>query len=67
MASLTDKAGDYGVAILNDCKYGMEKPANGCLALTLIHTPKGEYSHRSGQNFQDMGRNEFTFSVYPIP
>lgn len=64
-ASLTDKAGDYGVAILNDCKYGMEKPANGCLALTLIHTPKGEYSHRSGQNFQDMGRNEFTFSVYP--
>ena len=28
-----------GVAVLNDCKYGWDKPDDGTLRLTLIHGP----------------------------
>ncbi len=38
-ADLTDKSGDYGVAILNDCKYGWDKPADDMIRLTLVHSP----------------------------
>ena len=62
-ADLTDKDGSFGVAILNDCKYGMEKPDDNTLRLTLIHTPLGAFMSRSGQDWQDHGRNEFRFSV----
>lgn len=64
-ADLTDASGAYGVGILNDCKYGMEKPADNTLSLTLIHTPLGDFCAESGQNYQDMGRNEFRFSICP--
>lgn len=64
-ADLTAADGSYGVGILNDCKYGMEKPADNTLSLTLIHTPLGDYSGESAQDFQDMGRNEFRFSIFP--
>ncbi len=38
-ADITDNSGDYGVTILNDCKYGWDKPTNNTLRLTLLHTP----------------------------
>lgn len=62
-ADLTASDGSYGVSILNDCKYGMDKPADNILRLTLIHTPLGAYSDRSKQDWQDMGLNLFTYSI----
>ena len=46
---LTDADGSYGVTILNDCKYGWDKPADNTLRLTLLHTPSTEkrYDARS--------------------
>ncbi len=38
-ADLTDKSGDFGTAIINDCKYGWDKPNDHTLRLTLIHSP----------------------------
>jgi len=38
-ADLTASDGRYGVAVLNDCKYGWDKPDDGTLRLTLIHGP----------------------------
>jgi len=38
-ADLTDKSGDFGTAIINDCKYGWDKPNDHALRLTLIHSP----------------------------
>ena len=60
-ADLTDKDGKFGVSILNDCKYGMEKPTDNTLRLTLIHTPKGNFKYISGQDWQDHGKNIFRY------
>lgn len=62
-ADLTDKDGSFGVAILNDCKYGMEKPADNVLRLTLIHTPLGAFMSQSAQDWQDHGRNIFSYAI----
>ncbi len=75
-ADVTDKNGSFGVSVLNDCKYGMDKYDDNTIRLTLLHTPQNDYSHDSdqygydgecgaaGQNVQDMGLNEFAFGVY---
>lgn len=62
-ADMTSVSGEYGVSILNDCKYGWDKPNDGTLRLTLIHTPAvaGNYSY---QKDQDLGLNTFTYSFY---
>lgn len=55
--------GSYGISILNDCKYGWDKPNNSTLRLTLIHTPSvsNNYTH---QKDQDLGLNKFTYSFF---
>lgn len=62
-ADLTAPDNGYGVSILNDSKYGWDKPADNTLRLTLLHTPatRGGYSY---QNKQDFGRHHFTYSIY---
>ncbi len=63
-ADLTDTSGDYGIAILNDSKYGMDKPDDHTLRLTLIHTPASPYGEEdSHQDWQDFGRNEFSYGI----
>lgn len=62
-ADLTDVDGAYGVAVLNDCKYGMEKPNDSTLRLSLIHTPVGAFMPISAQNWQDMGKNLFRYGI----
>lgn len=61
-ADLTDKSGDYGVAVLNNGKYGWDKPSDNTFRLTLMHTPstKGGYSYQSKQDF---GHHVFTYSI----
>lgn len=38
-ADLSDADEPFGVTILNDCKYGWDKPDDNTLRLTLIHSP----------------------------
>lgn len=61
-ADLTDADGSYGVSVLNDSKYGWDKPDDHTIRLTLLHTPKtrGGYSY---QNRQDFGYHTFTYSI----
>ena len=61
-AGLTQKDGSYGVTVMNDCKYGWDKPSDNILRLTLLHTPStnGSYAY---QNRQDYGRHFFTYSI----
>lgn len=63
-ADLTDKSGNYGVTIMNDCKYGWDKPDDSTLRLTLLHTPmtKSSYAY---QDHQDIGHHTFTYSLSP--
>lgn len=59
---LTDCSGDYGVAVLNDCKYGWDKPSDNTIRLTLLHTPSTGTGY-SYQQQQDYGHHHFTYSI----
>ena len=68
-ADITTTGNAYGISILNDCKYGWEKPNNNSLRLTLIHTPKSRLSQYGWvvypyQANQDIGLNCFTYSFF---
>ncbi len=61
-ADLTADDGSYGVTILNDCKYGWDKPDNHTLRLTLLHTPSvdGGFTYQARQ---DLGHHVFTYCL----
>jgi len=61
-ADITSPDGTYGISILNDCKYGWDKPADNTLRLTLLHSPMttGRYYY---QTYQDLGKHNFTYSI----
>lgn len=61
-ADLTDADNSYGVSIMNDSKYGWDKPDNNTLRLTLLHTPKTKNGYVY-QDHQDFGHHEFTYSL----
>jgi len=65
-ADMTSESGDYGVAVLNDCKYGWDHPDKETLRLTLIHTPGvfDNWSWVGDQSTQDIGRHKFSFAIY---
>lgn len=50
--------GDYGVSLLNDCKYG-HQAKEGMIGLTLLRSPKDPDPQ------SDMGEHVFTYSLYP--
>ena len=54
-ADITAADGSFGVAVLNDSKYGWDKPADGVLRLSLVHSPPHiEKEH---------GRHRFLYAV----
>src|SRR6185369_4991821 len=60
-ADITDQDGMFGAAVLNDSKYGWDKPADNVLRLTLLHTAKARaYPYQSSN---DLGHHRFTFSI----
>lgn len=60
---LTDRSNSYGVSILEDCKYGSDKPDNSTLRLTLMYTPKANSYMYQGS--QDWGIHNFKYAIYP--
>ncbi len=59
---ITDRSNNYGVSILEDCKYGSDKPDNSTLRLTLMYTPKANsYVY---QGTQDWGIHDFKYAIY---
>ncbi|MDP4273442.1 MAG: glycoside hydrolase family 38 C-terminal domain-containing protein [Bacteroidota bacterium] len=63
---LTDKSGKYGVSILEDCKFGSDKPDDNTLRLTLLYTPEVNQNNRSFiyQNTQDWGIHDIRYAIY---
>jgi alpha-mannosidase len=59
---LTDRPNNYGVSILEDCKYGSDKPDNSTLRLTLMYTPKANSYVYQGS--QDWGIHDFKYAIY---
>ncbi len=63
---LTNKSSSYGVSVLEDCKYGSDKPADNIVRLTLLYTP-GVRSWPREQATQDFGRHEILYALYGHP
>ena len=59
---LTDRSGSYGVTILNNARYGWDKPNDNTLRHSLVYTPRTGNGY-SYQAQQDMGRHVFTYSL----
>lgn len=62
-ADLSGDDGDYGISILNDSKYGWDKPQDNTLRLTLLHTPFTDGSFYGYQEHQDYGHHEFAYAI----
>jgi len=60
---LTDNSGQFGVSILEDCKFGSDKPDNNTLRLTLLYTPEAhrDFAHQSSQ---DWGIHDVKYGIY---
>ena len=62
---VTDTSDTYGVSILNDTKYGSDKPSDNLVRLTLLYTPgiqnAGDYHE---QQYQDWGKHDFIYGIY---
>ncbi len=54
-ADVTNADGSFGVTVMDDCKYGWDKPSDSMLRLTLIHSPNDV--------IKDMGWHRLTYSV----
>ena len=65
-ADLTAADGSYGVTIMNDCRYGWDKPDDNTLRLTLLHTPTADRGYQN-QKTLDFGPHEFTYSITGHP
>ena len=63
---LTDSTGNYGVSVLEDCKFGSDKPANNTLRLTLLYTPGVRSGYRD-QATQDFGKHEMLYALLGHP
>ncbi|MGB0717089.1 MAG: glycoside hydrolase family 38 C-terminal domain-containing protein, partial [Phycisphaerae bacterium] len=61
---LTDSTGNHGVTILDDSKYGSDKPNDHTVRLTLLYTPgvRGGYMD---QHSQDWGVHHMRYGLYP--
>ena len=55
---LTDNSGEYGVSLLNDCKYGYDAQSDR-LRITLLRSPVWPDPQ------SDRGRHQFTYAIYP--
>jgi alpha-mannosidase len=59
---LTDVKGDCGVSVMSDSKYGSDKPDDGTVRLTLLHTP-GTHGGYEDQATQDIGRHHVLYAL----
>jgi alpha-mannosidase len=59
---LTNRNGNYGVTLLNDSRYGWDKPNDNTLRLSLLYSPKPGRSY-TYQARQDFGHHVFTYSL----
>ncbi|MBM4356095.1 MAG: alpha-mannosidase, partial [Deltaproteobacteria bacterium] len=64
-AAITDKSKSWGVAVLNDCKHGWDKPDDSTLRMTLLHLPfKFIMSVRYGQDTMDIGEHRVLSALF---
>jgi alpha-mannosidase len=65
-ADLTEPGDAYGIAVMNDGRYGWDHPDENTLRLTLVHTPSVNKNWRwiEDQKSQDLGRHRVTLALH---
>jgi alpha-mannosidase len=63
-ADITHADGSFGVAVLNDSRYGWDKPMDNILRLTLLHTPSVSTSY-TDQSTLDIGQHQVAYAIAP--
>ena len=61
-ADIDDVSGTFGVGVINDSKYGWDKPNDNTLRLTLLHTPRPNTGY-TYQSSNDLGHHRFVYAV----
>ncbi len=62
---LTDQSGKFGVSVLEDCRYGSDKPDANTLRLTLEYTPSAKLCPTwLYQASQDWGIQDIKYGLY---
>lgn len=61
---LTDAGGTHGTSIIENSKYGSDKPSDNEVRLTLLYSPGVRRSYLD-QHSQDWGRHQITYALYP--
>ena len=62
-ADQSTTSGEYGLSILNDSKYGWDKPTSRRMRLSLVYSPEVTTRYVY-QGEQDLGLNKFCFSLF---
>ncbi len=65
-ADITADDLSYGITIMNDSRYGWDKPDDNTIRLTLIHTPTADRGYRNEKTL-DIAPHEFTYSIVGHP
>lgn len=60
---MTAPDSSYGVCLMSDSKYGWDKPDNGTVRLSLIHTPTADGGWFPHEKTQDIGPHSFVWSI----
>lgn len=63
---LTDHSGEFGVSILEDCKYASDKPSDEELRLTLLYSPEVSSTYQD-QHSQDWGIHRMSYALAGHP
>jgi alpha-mannosidase len=68
-ADISDASGTFGTAVLDDSRYGWDKPDDHTLRLTLIHTPRVApgWSWLAEQASNDIGRHRVLVALAGHP
>jgi alpha-mannosidase len=61
-AAIDDVSGTFGVGVINDSKYGWDKPNDSTLRLTLLHTPRPNTGY-TYQSSNDLGHHRFVYAI----
>jgi alpha-mannosidase len=61
-ADIDDASGTFGVGIINDSKYGWDKPNDNTIRLTLLHTPRPNTGY-TYQSSNDLGHHRFVYAI----